>query len=288
MNKTLIIGDIHLTEESIPEIKEIISEIFSNIRDIDKIIQLGDFYDNNRPTPKELEYGTQLARYLKWMASDTTIISGTGRHDILNNVSVISYLSSLGINAVKGDYIFNNVLYGHYMLYESKLQYGTGKCGIKDLKKYKYVFLGHQHNPQKLSDTIYHPGSIRYCNWGEVEDKNKQVPLLEDNKLTFIPLTSPIKMQDVHCIKELENLPKRNKVRLVIKSFDCFKKVINQLPKYENKFFEFALKTDFKIEQKEIKIETTTGKNFKQSLDTYLNENKIDKDIQNILKEITC
>jgi len=50
------------------------------------------------------------------------------------------------------------------MLNESKLEYGSGRYGIKDLKDYDYVWLGHQHSPETLVENkIFHLGSeIKY------------------------------------------------------------------------------------------------------------------------------
>ena len=59
-------------------------------------------------------------------------IPGNGQHDILHGRSIIEYLTYMGISTVVGDYVENNVFCGHFMLHESKLEYGSGKCGIKD------------------------------------------------------------------------------------------------------------------------------------------------------------
>lgn len=207
--KTIICGDVHIDEKSIPELEGIFKEILK-IK-ADRFIQLGDFFEHNRPTPAELKFATAIVKKLKKKFKDVTIISGTGNHDLLHDVSIIEFLKELGVNAVRGDYIRDNILFGHYMLHSSKLEYGTGRCGIKDLAKYDFVFLGHQHLFQELKkDKIYHPGSLRFQNFNEVTDKFKRIAILEDGKVRFVPLKSPYPMIDFYSIKEIKQWIKEN------------------------------------------------------------------------------
>ena len=175
--RTIIIGDSHIEEKAIPELEGIFAEILK-IK-ADRFVQLGDFFEHNRPTPAELKFATSIVKKLKKKFKDVTIISGTGEHDTLRDVSVIEFFKDLGINTIRGDYVKDNILFGHFMLNESHLEYGSGKCGIKDLAKYDFVFLGHQHLFQELKkDKIYHPGSIRFQNFNEVSDPFKRVVIL--------------------------------------------------------------------------------------------------------------
>lgn len=285
--RILIIGDTHIEERAIPELIGIFNEIVKV--DADKVVHLGDYFEKNKPTPYELKFGTVLANELLKKYKDVTIISGTGEHDIYHDVSVIEYLSELGINIVRGDYVYDNILFGHFMLYESKLEYGSGKCGVKDLKKYKYVFLGHQHNPQDITDKIFHVGSVRYQHFNEVEDKFKRIALLdtEKNTLEFIPLKSPMKMVDVYSIQELPNItPGKVKVRLVISSFDQFKKEINEIEKVKHKYNELKIKLNFTPDKSIPKIIKNDYK--KKQLKDVLIEgiaNIKDKEVRDLLKE---
>ena len=58
--RTLIIGDIHIEENSIEEISSIFEKDIFVIK-ADKIIQLGDLFDKNRPSPKELKFTTKFS-----------------------------------------------------------------------------------------------------------------------------------------------------------------------------------------------------------------------------------
>lgn len=242
--KKLLFTDPHIIESSINELNIIFTEIISY--KADELLMLGDYYDKNRPSAKELEFGTRWAKNFVNGFKKVIFLKGTGQHDRDKDNSVIDYLKYLGIKVID-DYIDeDNNFYGHFMLHESKLEYGTGKCGIKDLTKYNYVFLGHQHNPQKLTDKIYHLGSCRYCNFNEVGDKNKQIAFIENNEIKFIPLKSPIKIVDVKTINELHDRDLEGyKVRLCISSFEQFKKEINLIQKIKNNYADFKVKLDF-------------------------------------------
>jgi len=285
MNKSLIIGDIHIEEKAIPELTGIFKEILK-IK-ADRFVQLGDFFEHNRPTPAELKFATSIVKKLKKKFKDVTIISGTGNHDLLHDVSIIEFLKELGINSVKGDFVRDNIRFGHYMLHSSKLEYGTGKCGVKDLAKYDFVFLGHQHLFQELKkDKIYHPGSIRWQHFNEVDDKFKRVILLEDGKIKFIPLKSPYPMLDIHSVKELPNIiPGKIQIRLVINSFDQFKKEVNEINKWKHKFNVFKVKLNFTNTIAKPEKTITQSKKLKEILIEGIKKVK-DKEVQILLREI--
>jgi len=148
------------------------------------------------------------------------------------------------------------------------------------------VFLGHQHSFQAIKGHIWHLGSVRYVGFNEVCDKSKYILKLGE-KPEFIPLKSPIRMIDVKSVKELPNIDPNTKIRLVISSFDQFKKEINEISKFKDKFVEFKLKLEFgdKIittsDNKDIKREK---KNLQQLITQYI-EKIEDKDVKELLKK---
>lgn len=254
--KALFVADLHIEEKSIEELELIFQEIFSY--KADKIVQLGDWYDSYKPSPLALNFGTSIARQMKKQYKDVTILDGTGKHSVLNGESVTRYLQHLGIKTVGIEHKLEidglNIFVAHWMLKQSKLEHGTATCGIKDLKdKYDFILLGHQHSFQELlKDRIFHLGSCRFQNFNEVCDPYKQIAILENGVLTFIPLKSPTPMIDLvtgDCPYYLEEmLPKVNpksKVRVVIGSFSIFKNSLETIKKYKNKFVEFKVKLDF-------------------------------------------
>ena len=260
--KILIVGDLHINERSIQEIEEIFDKDILPI-EADKFIQVGDWFDKNLPSPAELKFSSELVLKIKQHYKEITILSGTGEHDILRNTSAIEHLASLGVNTIKGDLIYNNLLFGHWMLNESKLAFGTGKCGKKDVAQYKYVFLGHQHSPEYIPENIFHVGSIRYVSFNEVNDK-KRVILLEDDKISpYLTLNHCIPMLDVTDMSQLAQIDARTKVRVIFNSFEDYKKNASYVNKIGKKFFLFKIKMNFESNKLDIsskKLDTTISK----------------------------
>jgi len=265
--RTLLIADIHIEDNAIEEIDSIFVNDICKLK-ADRIIQLGDLFDKNRPTPNELKFTTHLINKLIKQYKDVTLLSGNGSHEFLNGVGIIEYMHELGAKVIPKDhFVQENCYYGHHMLHESLLEYGTGKCGLKDLKQYNYAILAHQHNFQKFNDKVYHLGSIRYQNFNEASDENKYVAILTDNKeLELIALKSPIKMKDFYSLVELEKADKNIKARLCINSFEQFKKSINEIHKYKLKFSQFKVKLDFEEEKVELEKADNSNKKLEEIL----------------------
>ena len=265
--RTLLIADIHIEDNAIEEIDSIFENDICKLK-ADRIIQLGDLFDKNRPTPNELKFTTHLINKLIKQYKDVTLLSGNGSHEFLNGVGIIEYMHELGAKVIPKDhFVLDNIYYGHHMLHESMLEYGSGKCGLKDLKQYNYSILAHQHNFQKFNDKVYHLGSIRYQNFNEASDENKYVAILTDNKeLELIALKSPIKMKDFYSLVELEKADKNIKARLCINSFEQFKKSINEIHKYKLKFSQFKVKLDFEEEKVELEKADNSNKKLEEIL----------------------
>ena len=143
---------------------------------------------------------------------------------------------------------------------------------------------GNSHSYQKIRDNIYHLGSCRFCSFGESQDPAKYIAIIEhsskQSSLKFIPLKSVIGMKDVYNVSDLDDIPIRTKVRIIFKSFSQFKKEINQLEEYKNKFYEFKIKLDFTNNTQSIKKEEDVFIKINEWLD-----NLEDNDIKTILKE---
>ena len=281
--KRIICGDIHINERAISEIDEIFEKDIFSIQ-ADSFLQLGDFFDKNTPTPLEEKYGSELVLKLKQHYKEVIIISGTGEHDIVRDTSIIEHLASLGIKTVKGDYIDDSNFYGHFMVHESRFAFGTGRMGIKDLAKYQFVFLGHQHSPEVLGaeEAIYHVGSIRHVSFNEVTDR-KGVIVLEDNRLTFIPITHCYPMIDVTDATKLEQIGVLCKVRMIFNSFEDYKKNASYVNKIGKRFFQFKIKMNFE-ESKKIDIISSKLDSAKTNdiIQSYIDKIE-DKDVREML-----
>jgi DNA repair exonuclease SbcCD nuclease subunit len=285
MSKTLIIGDIHLNERSIEEIDSIFEKDIFSIK-AERLIQLGDFFDKNTPSPLEEKYASELILKIKKHYKEVIILSGNGEHDVVRNTSIIEHFASLGVKTVVGDYIEDvNLFCGHFMMYESNLAFGSGRMGIGDLAKYDKVFLGHQHSPQEIvKNNIYHVGSVRYVSFNEVNDK-KHVVVLEDGKMSFIALKNSIPMLDVTDVSQLEQIDARTKVRVIFNSFDDYKKNASYVNKIGRKFFLFKVKMNFEeskiIVNASKKLDICPKNNLIQS---YIDKIE-DKDVRKLLEE---
>lgn len=277
---SIIIGDPHINDSSIEELENIFQEILKLKGD--RLICLGDWFDKNKPSPSSLFFGTKYAQ--KFLKRFKEFVILRGNHDQMNSVNAIDYLEFLGIKVVDNFIDENNNFYGHFMVHQSNLQYGTGKCGIKDLKKYNKCLLGHQHDYQKLSENIYHLGSIRYCSFNEINQKHKVIAILEDDKLSFKKLESPIPMKEVSSILELGKIDERTKVRIIFKNFKTYKNNINKLSQFKDKFCDIKIKLDFTEEKKEIVKSEHKKKNKKDIIESYLKGIE-DVEIREILKE---
>lgn len=240
--RTLVIGDTHKDDPYLDELRIIYDEILS-IK-ADRVVHLGDYYNHNKPTPATLAFGTEIATKLFNKYGDFTLLAGNGRHNWMNGHSVTEYLTYLGVKCVGMEHeeIIDGikVLYGHHMTNESYKEYGSHFYTVSELnEKYDLVLLGHQHICQDLSPKIFHLGSVFYQSFAEVQDQYKRVAIIENGKWQFIPLKSPIPMIDVHDPAELNNIDSKTKVRLLISDFGTFKKCVNDLGQWKEKFREF-------------------------------------------------
>ena len=289
--KSLVFTDPHITVDSIKELENVFSEIvdLSSMHKVDRIICLGDYYHRARLHPIELDFGTFEAIRL---AKNAEFIMITGNHPSLDDSnSSVTYLEHLGIQVVE-QFIDNNMLFGHFMTEDSDKtgrqyvaevprMFEKYEKYIVDIEAFKLVLLGHQHNFQRLADHIYHLGSCRWVSFGEVSDTSKYIALVDDEKFNFIPLVSPIPMIDVDSVDKLLDLESSLKVRLVFKSFQQFKKDINNITAFKTKFVDFKIKLDFTTKNEKIE---TANKPIKNLIRDWL-EKIVDNDIRTLLKE---
>lgn len=291
----IVFGDPHIEEKNIDELREVFYEIIKYI-DNEDVICLGDFYHKNRPTAKELYFGTSV---IKDMLNDYNkcILMLTGNHTKVSEiVSSVDYLGLMDnrINVV-GDEFFKMRLkplkegqevsegkkyyFGHKMTEKSDMFFGikvpAGEkyfINTSDLDTYDYSFLGHQHRFQRVTDKIYQLGACIYTTFAEANDEGKYIAKITDEEVKFIKLKSPIPMYSVERIEDL-TMPKRSKVRLVFKDFEYFKKNVNKLEEYKNYFHEFKIKCDFIRENIKIDIQDKE-KSLKDIINKWLKEIK--------------
>lgn len=240
MKTKLLFTDPHIESNSLEELEKIFKEILSY--EAKELIMLGDFYDKNHPSPEELLFGSSWVKKFVKKYKKVIFLKGTGAHDRYKGYNTVDYLLTLGVRVVEEYIDENNNYYGHCFTDMSNFEYGTHKYLLKDLKKkYNYIFLGHLHNFQQLSNKAWHISSCRWKNWGEVTDKNKYIVLL-DEKPKFISIKSATPMLDIYSVKDLKK--KGYKLRLVYKDYEKYKNEINCLSN------DVKIKCDFTKENK--------------------------------------
>lgn len=285
----LIFGDLHITQNSLKECREILNEILMlcNKYSVTHVIDLGDTYDNLKPTSQELDL---FSNFIRELNRPITIIAANSHESETEQISIINHFGVLNpmVKVVKEIKQGNHLYCGHFFLKESSINYGA-KLSKEDLKDYIYVFLGHQHNYEVIKPNICHLGSCRYVNFEEVKNKHKIVALItnygqESEQVHFLKLKSPIPMISLELDKNsnlggynevvegefetprakesgslgvfkgvselssyLDQLDPKTKVKVKIKDFESFRELLPLIHRYESKFYLFRYVTDFEV-----------------------------------------
>jgi len=286
----LVVGDSHIQENSLDELDNVFSEILTHTdKNNDIIVQLGDFFHKNRPTAKELKFGTYWAK--EFFQNSLNFYMLRGNHPMINykdDDNSVEYLKYLGINIVE-DLVIDNIYFGHKMTEKSYMFFAINLpshdrylVNTKDLKQYKNSFLGHQHQRQQINNKDCHLGSIIYTTFAEIGVDKKYIAKYKKGKIDFYEIKNAIPMKEVFNINELDDIDRNTKVRLTFKNFDDFKNGINYIQKYKSRFVQFKIKCDFD----NITI-TPKGRNIKLSLKDIFNKwikSISDMDVRRVLE----
>ncbi len=327
MNNILIFSDLHINQTSLAECKDVLEEILyiANQNQVDTVIDLGDTFDQLKPSSMELDL---FSDFIKKLNRKLIIIaaksheSETPENTILNHFGILNDTVSVVKEFKDGDTLYC----GHFSIKESLRNYDA-KLSKKDLK-YKYVFLGHIHLYQMINPNICHPGSVRFVNFDESEHGQKKIILItnygkEDEKMGYLKLKSPIPMIQLELSKDsqkpatndpstiktgqpvqpegktapinevivsfcqkLDKIDPKTKVKVKIHDFESFRAFLSFVPKYINRFSLFKYETDFElISVNTQKREETEINNFKESFANWIKNQKIDPKIVEILQK---
>lgn len=293
----LIYSDFHITKESLEECSLIFNEIteIGKVNNVDRYINLGDTFDVIKPSSEELDL---FAQFIIKSGKGHTIIAAKSHESTSAEDSILNHFGILleHVNIVQ-DYTDSGNYFGHFYVKESK----KGKFGAtvskEELKKYKHVYLGHQHSFEIIPKNICQLGSVRYVNFDEAIDQNKKVALVTDfgdnekEKFSFINLKSPYPMKQIEVtnvpetIKILNELSEKTKVKVLINSFEVFKEWLPNEYIYKTKFTKFIRENKFEIKY-DTKL-TVQGKAFKESLLSWIEKQKLDKNVKEaLIKEL--
>lgn len=301
MNK-LFFSDIHIRENELEECSLVLDEIISlcNQYNIDEVYNLGDTFDTCFPHPQCLDL---FANFVLKLARPINIIVADSHESITSYDSVLNHFSILQKNVkTSKEIVDDNYMYlGHFIVKEAKKNKG-GTKSKSELTQFRYVLLGHGHSYEPIGNNIIQLGSCRYIDFSESQDKMKMIAILQNYKTPqenwlFLPLERIFPMKDIIIdfsekmekqtlsvgkLKQiLSAMPEKTKIRLIYKDFNSYSLCINELEEFKHKFIVFKEKKDFTISSESTEIHIDT--NFKESLKKFLENKKIDPEIQQIL-----
>ena len=278
LDNFIVVGDLHAKEEALEELDSIFTEIISY--KAKNIIFLGDTFHSNRPKATEIEFITRWMRQFRDCYEDVYVIKGN-HDDYKDGVSCVDYLKHLDIHIVPS-MEYQECLFGHFMVNESQLSFGTGKYSIADLKDYRYVLLGHQHLFQEVAPNIYHLGAVRKCDFGEALYPQPKIALFKDGELEFKTLESPSNIIIASHPNELIGLGTDKRVLYIFNNFEQFLNEIGIVNDYKKTVKELKIKMNFKKDDK--KIDKNENQSFKELFQAFL-EN-LSPDVKKELEEV--
>ena len=287
--RLVVFGDSHINQNNIEELEEICKEIYFYLNYNTFLICLGDYYDKNRLSAQELEFGTRWANKFRKEVKEFYLLRGNHplvAKEVNKYQSSIEYLKYLDIK-IFDEVVVNKIYFAHKFTDRTNVNLinrdSNFEISLKEIENYKYSLLGHFHSFQELiPKKAYHLGSCIWTSFNEVNDKHKYIAIINKN-IKFVKLSSPIPMRDVDNIEELQNTSNKTKVRYIFNSFEQLQKEINEINKIKSKFHSFKVKLNFNQITTSSK-ESFTNKSFKEYFKEWLN--KIDnQEVRKVLEE---
>jgi DNA repair exonuclease SbcCD nuclease subunit len=166
----LIFGDLHINKQDLPEVKEVLDEIYllKVKHNVGKIFILGDSFDKINPSSIEID---MLVEFLVKCDVPIVLIAADSHESTSRENSIVNHFGVLNskIEVVK-EWTDNRMFCGHFTLTESKINFGATRSK-REFESYKYVFLGHQHTWELIPRNICQVGACRYIDFLEKADK---------------------------------------------------------------------------------------------------------------------
>ena len=303
--KILVTGDFHGQKNNVEELKPIFTQILKHLKYCQRIVLLGDIFNNSNPSPAIVK---AIISFIKSIPKEKTIYVIGGNHDLSREEYATCWIPLIHSNVIYNEKGIKTTINGktvnmmHIHVNESKLGPEDIKLNSVSYKKFKedILLLGHVHKPQIISESplVLHPGSPHYINFGERNDKKGIYILDIQDKITytFVPLNViPMKQIEVNeknldeIEVQLEELSENTKLKVVF-NIDSYKpEIINKigkmLKKYRNKFYSF--KHVLNIQRQKIEVsQEEKCKTINQLLDEFCTKEKTDDEIKNLLKEL--
>jgi len=239
----IIFSDPHVTESSINELEGIFTGIVRKYAASKNLLLCaGDFFDKKRPTPLEIKFGAKWAKRFNIQFKKFVML--TGNHptidDTITSVDYLYYIDTI----IRKSIIIEEVYIGHHFINGSSKAFNEPVVPL-EIRKYRYVLLGHQHQPQKINDNSYHIGSCRFTTFGELDSEPKRVAVIDGEDLKWELLTEVIPIKEVFSVEELKKVDKNTKVRITYTDFNKFKEEVSELTILKKDFIQYKLRLDF-------------------------------------------
>ena len=287
--RLVVFGDSHINQNNIEELEKVFKEIYFYLNNNSFLICLGDYYDKNKLSAQELEFGTCWANKFRKEVKKFYLLRGNHplvAKEVNKYQSSIEYLKYLDIK-IFDEVVVNKIYFAHKFTDKTNINLVNRnpnfEISLKELENYKYSLLGHFHSFQELiPKRAYHLGSCIWTSFNEVNDEHKYIAIINKN-VKFVKLSSPTPMRDVDNIGELQSISNKTKVRYIFNSFEQLQKEINEVNKLKNKFYSFKVKLNFN-QISPISKPHFTGKSFEECFKEWLS--KIDnQEVRKVLEE---
>jgi predicted phosphodiesterase len=268
--KILVTGDYHIEETCSSECVAISNEICSY--DADIMVNLGDLFEKKSPTPYETYIASLITKAFTNKFSEVCYL--TGNHtEISPAYTNIDYLAMISDNLkiVGNEYIFENILFGHYMTNKSSLMYCKSDRSVEPLTKHRFTLLGHQHSFQKLADNVWHLGSTRWVHFGEANDEKKYCAIIENGNIVFHEIKNAVPMRAVSTLDDLRKLSNKTKIYYKIRTFEQLKNEIEELKKVQKDFYMFRIKIEPVTNNNSV-IQVNTNRNIRETIKKWIDE----------------
>jgi len=282
---------MHISEKSIPEIQEILQEIYyQKPLSFSSINFLGDIFDKKKPNPIEIDFVT---KFLYDMQKNCLVTICTGNHDDSSNIiSALNYTQHFGIKSVRHHgtvQIGEKTLYlGHHFVDKSDKYFKDDRFKVDELSaKYDLCFTGHDHKFKQYAPNFFNLGSILRVNFGEVEYGIPKYAEIcpETLERTILDIKSAIPMIEVDSIKKALKIDSHTKLRLVFRSFEEYIKNVNKLPELHKKFHTFKVKHDYAQKMEKKPTVTHKGRDFSEIFTKFLKETVKNKAVKKLIEE---
>lgn len=311
--KLLVIGDLHSRSKDLQEQNSINKFLLKTIqeRNVDFVAIPGDIFDNKSPNSEEV---TSFIEFFTSIPPRVTVYVIAGNHDWVDKEhaatdwipyirpntyyhrDILEFTIPVGIGLTK------KFLMKHCNVAESKVgpdDINLPGGSIKDFGElYDVVILGHIHKSQilkKAKPLAFHPGSPIYLNFGERNDK-KGIYLLDvGDTVTYEVIETPcVQMKQIlltEPFKTLDNLNKTNentKVKVIFKGTTCSIENLQNIQEiikgYKSKFHEFKYEVKFE-KTKTVTEDIEDNTSIKQLLENFYKQEKVDKEIQEMMNK---